>query len=211
MCTRGNSGSPQPHVFRKEMRVLMIHLQLSLSASSWLWLPEEKGQQAQGSHLTLPRESFVVREILVTFVFPLHGFQKKKKKEEVIIPQVEFKKFWFPFSNIVSRQNQWVLLIVSWATTSQGLLSQLPREDQEPNGLSPKQILANKHNKVSEKHFSYSASSPRPKICTLCDRSTSFFLMMFLLFFHSIKAEMDIASSDCIIVIVICFRSLLGK
>lgn len=75
----------------------------------------------------------------------------------------------------------------------------------------PKQILANKHSKVSEKHFSYSASSPRLKICTLCDRSTSFFLMMFLLFFHSIKAEMDIASSDCIIVIVICFRSLLGK
>lgn len=89
--------------------------------------------------------------------------------------------------------------------------SELPREEQEPNGLSPKHILANKHDKVSENHFSYSASSPRLKTHTLCDRSTSFFLMMFLLFFHSIKAEMDIASSDCIIVIVICFRSLLGK
>lgn len=64
---------------------------------------------------------------------------------------------------------------------------------------------------MSEKHFSDSAAFPRRKICTWCDRSTSFFLMMFLLFFHSIKAEMDIASSDCIIVIVICFRSLLGK
>lgn len=104
-----------------------------------------------------------------------------------------------------------VICNVSWATTSHRLLSQLLREEWEPNGLSRKQILANKHNKVSDKHFSFSASSPRLKICTLCDRSTSFFLMMFLLFFHSIKAEMDIASSDCIIVIVICFRSLLGK
>lgn len=100
---------------------------------------------------------------------------------------------------------------VSQAITSQGLHSELPREEREPNGSSPKQILANKHNKVSEKHFSYSASSSRLKSCTLCDRSTSFFLMIFLLFFHSIKTEMDIASSDCIIVVVICFRSLLGK
>lgn len=100
---------------------------------------------------------------------------------------------------------------VSWATTSQGPLSELPREEQESNGLTSKQILANQHGKVSEKHFRYSASSPRLKICTLRDRSTSFFLMMFSLFFHSIKAEMDIASSDCVIVIVICFRSLLGK
>lgn len=100
---------------------------------------------------------------------------------------------------------------VSQPTISQGLHSVLPREEPESDDLSPKQILANKHDKVSEKHFSYSASSPRLKICTWCDRSTSFFLMMFLLFFHSIKAEMDIASSDCIIVIVICFRSLLGK
>ena len=75
----------------------------------------------------------------------------------------------------------------------------------------PKTEFASKHSKVSEKHFSFSASSPRLKIGTLCDRSTSFFLMMFLLFFHSIKAEMGIASSDCIIVIIICFRSLLGK
>lgn len=95
--------------------------------------------------------------------------------------------------------------------TSQRILSEHPREEQEPDDLSQKQIFATKHDKVSEKHFSYSASSPRLKICTWCDRSTSFFLMMFLLFFHSIKAEMDIASSDCIIVIVICFRSLLGK
>jgi hypothetical protein len=63
----------------------------------------------------------------------------------------------------------------------------------------------------NKKHSGYSASSSSLKICTLCDRSTSFFLMMFLLFLHSIKAEMDIASSDCIIVIVICFRSLLGN
>lgn len=100
---------------------------------------------------------------------------------------------------------------VSQATTSQGLHSALPRDEQELDDLSPKQSWANKHDKVSEKHFSDSAASPRRKICTWCDRSTSFFLMMFLLFFHSIKAEMDIASSDCIIVIVICFRSLLGK
>lgn len=97
------------------------------------------------------------------------------------------------------------------AITSQRILSERPREEQEPDDLSQKQILANKHDKVSEKHFSFSASFPRLKICTWCDRSTSFFLMMFLLFFHSIKVEMDIASSDCIIVIVICFRSLLGK
>lgn len=60
-------------------------------------------------------------------------------------------------------------------------------------------------------HFCYSAFSLNLKIGSMYDRSTSFFLMMFLLFFHSIKTEMDIASSDCIIVIVICFRSLLGK
>lgn len=48
-------------------------------------------------------------------------------------------------------------------------------------------------------------------MCVLCDRLTSFFLLMFSLFRHSIKAEMDIASSHGIIVIVICFRSLLGK
>ena len=53
---------------------------------------------------------------------------------------------------------------VSQATTSQGLLSEFPREEQEPNGPSPKQILANKQNKVSEKHFSYSSSSSRLKI-----------------------------------------------
>lgn len=100
---------------------------------------------------------------------------------------------------------------VSWVMSSHGLLSELPRVEWEPNGLSPDQTSANKHYRISKKHFSYSVSSPRLKICTLCDRSTSFFLMMFLLFFHSIKAEMDIASSDCIIVIVICFRSLLGK
>lgn len=40
---------------------------------------------------------------------------------------------------------------VSWATSSRGLLSEPPREEQEPNGLSPKQILANKHYKISKK------------------------------------------------------------
>lgn len=53
---------------------------------------------------------------------------------------------------------------VSQVTVSQGLLSEFPWEEQEPNGPSPKQILANKPNKVSEKHFSYSVSSSRLKI-----------------------------------------------
>lgn len=68
-----------------------------------------------------------------------------------------------------------------------------------------------KRKKKKSPYFCYSAFSLSLKIGRVYDRSTSFFLMMFLLFFHSIKAEMDIASSDCIIVIVICFRSLLGK
>lgn len=71
--------------------------------------------------------------------------------------------------------------------------------------------LKKERKKKSPYFFCYSAFSPTLKIGRVYDRSTSFFLMMFLLFFHSIKAEMDIASSDCIIVIVICFRSLLGK
>lgn len=77
--------------------------------------------------------------------------------------------------------------------------------------LSYKLNLEKREKKKKSPYFCYSAFSPSLKIGRVYDRSTSFFLMMFLLFFHSIKAEMDIASSDCIIVIVICFRSLLGK